>query len=213
MPKRGAAALLLTTFALILLLNFQTPSDSGTRFALRPGSAGAAVAPFVAPTTGQGSDSSQGSGGGSGAGSGSGAGTGSGSNSSGSGAAAQSPAAGSGSGSGSGAAGSQPGATQAPKSGSSHPGNATVTGQDIQTRFGDVQVQVTISNGKIVDITPLTLPFDRQRSAEISQYVEPILRSEALSAQSAQIDIVSGATYTSMAYAQSLQSALDQAHG
>ena len=55
------------------------------------------------------------------------------------------------------------------------------------------------------------LPYDRARSAEISQYVAPVLRSEALAAQGAQIDTVSGATYTSDAYAQSLQAALAQA--
>ena len=55
------------------------------------------------------------------------------------------------------------------------------------------------------------MPFDHPRSEAISQYVEPLLRSEALQAQSAQIDLVSGATYTSDAYARSLQSALDQA--
>jgi uncharacterized protein with FMN-binding domain len=92
--------------------------------------------------------------------------------------------------------------------------NGTVTGQLVQTRFGPVQVQVTIAGGKISDVTALQLPNDRQRSAEISQIVEPMLRSEALTAQSAQIDLVSGATYTSDGYAQSLQSALDQAaHG
>jgi uncharacterized protein with FMN-binding domain len=92
--------------------------------------------------------------------------------------------------------------------------SGTVTGQVVQTRFGSVQVQVTISAGKITDVTALQLPNDRQRSAEISGIVEPMLRSEALTAQSAQIDLISGATYTSDAYAQSLQSALDQAaHG
>jgi len=92
--------------------------------------------------------------------------------------------------------------------------NGTVTGQVVQTRFGSVQVQVTIAAGKITEVTALQLPSDRQRSAEISGIVEPMLRSEALTAQSAQIDLVSGATYTSDAYAQSLQSALDQAaHG
>jgi uncharacterized protein with FMN-binding domain len=92
--------------------------------------------------------------------------------------------------------------------------NGTVTGQVVQTRFGSVQVQVTIAAGKITDVTALQLPNDRQRSAEISGIVEPMLRSEALTAQSAQIDLVSGATYTSDGYAQSLQSALDQAaHG
>ena len=75
------------------------------------------------------------------------------------------------------------------------------------------QVQVTVSNGTITDVKALQLPFDRRRSAEISQYVEPYLRSEALQAQSAQIDLISGATYTSDSYAHSLQSAIDKAHG
>ena len=92
--------------------------------------------------------------------------------------------------------------------------NGTVTGAVVQTQFGMVQVQVTIAGGKISDVTALQLPSDRQRSAQISGIVEPMLRSEALTAQSAQIDLISGATYTSDAYAQSLQSALDQAaHG
>jgi uncharacterized protein with FMN-binding domain len=115
-----------------------------------------------------------------------------------------------------------PGATVAPApsaapaavSGGTTLRNGTVTGPVVQTRFGPVQVQVTISAGKITDVTALQLPNDRQRSAEISQIVEPMLKSEALAAQSAQIDLVSGATYTSDGYAQSLQSALDQAaHG
>jgi uncharacterized protein with FMN-binding domain len=76
--------------------------------------------------------------------------------------------------------------------------------------YGTVEVQITVSNGKITDIQAVSLPT-RGRSGEISNYVAPILASEALKAQSANIDIVSGATYTSEAYAQSLQSALDQA--
>ncbi len=71
-------------------------------------------------------------------------------------------------------------------------------------------MQVTISNGQITSVSALQLPTGG-RSGQISNYVEPILSSEALTAQSANIDIVSGATYTSEAYAQSLQSALDQA--
>jgi uncharacterized protein with FMN-binding domain len=86
-----------------------------------------------------------------------------------------------------------------------------VTGQVVSTQFGNVQVQITVSGGKITDVQALQLPSDRQRSAEISQYVAPILRSEALQAQSAQISLISGATFTSEAYAQSLQSALQQA--
>jgi uncharacterized protein with FMN-binding domain len=91
--------------------------------------------------------------------------------------------------------------------------DGTVTGPVFDTRYGPVQVQVTIANGKVADVTALELPFDRSRSAAISQYAEPILRSEALQAQDGQIDLVSGATYTSIAYARSLQAALDQAHG
>ena len=109
-----------------------------------------------------------------------------------------------------------PTATAAPAAGSGGTAlaNGTVTGPVVQTRFGPVQVQVTIAGGKISDVTALQLPSDRQRSAEISGIVGPMLRSEALAAQSAQIDLISGATYTSDAYAQSLQSALDQAaHG
>jgi uncharacterized protein with FMN-binding domain len=86
------------------------------------------------------------------------------------------------------------------------------TGQDVFTKFGDVQVKVTISGGRITDVQAVQLPFDRPRSAEISQFAAPQLHDEVLQAQSAQIDLLSGATYTSDAYAQSLQAALDQAH-
>ena len=79
-------------------------------------------------------------------------------------------------------------------------------------RFGDVQVQVLISNGRITEIKALQMPFDRSRSAYISQVAGPMLRDEALRAQSARIDVISGATYTSDSYAQSLETALQQAH-
>jgi uncharacterized protein with FMN-binding domain len=86
------------------------------------------------------------------------------------------------------------------------------TGSDISMRFGDVQVKVIVKSGRIVDIQTPQMPFDRPRSAEISQQAGPLLHDEVLQAQSAQIDSLSGATYTSDAYGQSLQSALDQAH-
>ena len=89
-------------------------------------------------------------------------------------------------------------------------GTAMLTGSIYSSRYGNTQVQVTIANGQITSVTALQLPTGG-RSGQISEYVEPILSSEALTAQSANIDIVSGATYTSDAYAQSLQSALDQA--
>jgi uncharacterized protein with FMN-binding domain len=90
--------------------------------------------------------------------------------------------------------------------------SGTVDGPVVQTRYGDVQVEVKLDGKRVTDVVPLALPNDRARSALISQYAEPILRSEALQAQSAQIDIVSGATYTSEGYAQSLQAALDKAN-
>jgi uncharacterized protein with FMN-binding domain len=86
------------------------------------------------------------------------------------------------------------------------------TGQVFQNQFGDTQVKVTISGGRITDVQALQLPYDRQRSAEISQYAAPQLHDEVLQAQSAQIDTLSGATYTTDSYAQSVQSALDKAH-
>jgi uncharacterized protein with FMN-binding domain len=88
--------------------------------------------------------------------------------------------------------------------------DGTVTGPVVSNRYGDVQVQVTISGGAITDVTALQLPDVDNRSRRIASSAEPILREEALTAQSANIDLLSGATYTSEAYAQSLQSALDQ---
>ena len=90
-------------------------------------------------------------------------------------------------------------------------GTRTVTGPDVPNQFGDVQVQLVLQGTKIVDVKPLQMPFDRQRSYEISQAAAPILRQEVLQAQSANIDLLSGATYTSNSYAQSVQAALDQA--
>jgi uncharacterized protein with FMN-binding domain len=104
---------------------------------------------------------------------------------------------------------SSSGATPAPAS-STTTGVETLTGSIYASPYGNTQVQVTISNGQITSVTALQLPTGR-RSGQISRYVEPILSSEALTAQSANIDTVSGATYTSEAYAESLQSALDQA--
>jgi uncharacterized protein with FMN-binding domain len=87
----------------------------------------------------------------------------------------------------------------------------TYTGPAINYYFGTAQVQVTIANGQISSVVALQLPNEGQ-SAWISQQVEPMLRSEVLSVQSANIDLISGATYTSQAYIQSLQGALDKAH-
>ena len=90
--------------------------------------------------------------------------------------------------------------------------NGTFTGMVVSTRFGDIQVRISVSGGRVTDVTALQMPTDRARSAEITQYVTPVLRQEAVQAQNARIDVISGATYTSEAYAQSLDDALRQDH-
>ena len=89
----------------------------------------------------------------------------------------------------------------------------TATGGAYQFRYGIVQVVVTVEGDQIVDVQAVQLPDGDRHSASISQQVEPMLRESALAVDSADIDVVSGATYTSMAYAYSLQSALDQLAG
>src|SRR3954468_16863268 len=88
--------------------------------------------------------------------------------------------------------------------------SGTATGDAIDTQYGPVQVRVTVKDGKITAIQGLVLTGNDPRSAQISSSAEPTLKQEALSAQSADIDAVSGATFTSAGYAQSLQSALDK---
>ena len=90
--------------------------------------------------------------------------------------------------------------------------SGTFTGQSEANPFGDVQVQVVISGGRITDVRTLQYPNGHQQSVFINTQALPLLRGEVLKAQSPQIDIISGATYTSVGYAQSVQSALDLAH-
>jgi uncharacterized protein with FMN-binding domain len=89
----------------------------------------------------------------------------------------------------------------------------TIAGAPVQQPYGTVQVSVTINGGRITDVRTLAVPLDSGRSQAINSQAAPLLRQEALRVQSARIDVISGATYTSDAYAQSLQSALDQARG
>jgi uncharacterized protein with FMN-binding domain len=89
-------------------------------------------------------------------------------------------------------------------------GGGTATGDAIGTRYGTAQVKVTVKNGKITKIAAVQLQSGDPRSQMISSSAEPILQQEALSAQTADVDAVSGATYTSASYTQSLQSALDK---
>jgi uncharacterized protein with FMN-binding domain len=87
----------------------------------------------------------------------------------------------------------------------------TVDGSVIDTRYGPVQVRVTLQGTRIVNVLALQLPFDHPRSNQISQQAAPLLRSEVLQAQSARIQLLSGASYTSEGYAESVQAALDRA--
>jgi uncharacterized protein with FMN-binding domain len=109
-----------------------------------------------------------------------------------------------------GAAGGGASPTKHPAAGGGTPAaHRVVLGKAYDVSYGVVQVKVTMVGTRITDLTPVSLP-EGGRSGDISQYAAPQLRSEALSAQSAQIDSVSGASYTSAGYAMSLQSALDQ---
>ena len=89
-------------------------------------------------------------------------------------------------------------------------GTKTVTGEAADTRYGPVQVKITATNGKITSVEAIDYPQTERRDQEINSFAIPELNQEALSAGNANIDIISGATYTSDGYIQSLQSALDQ---
>lgn len=123
------------------------------------------------------------------------------------------------SGSSSGATSGSSGSTS---SGSTSSGSSSSTGSgtdgtytgdavDVGHGYGTIQVQVTVSGGKVTDITALAVPQNDPRSAQISSYAVPQLVSQAIEAQSSSISGLSGATFTSNGFAQSLASALTQA--
>ncbi|HEX9068984.1 MAG TPA: FMN-binding protein [Ktedonobacterales bacterium] len=89
--------------------------------------------------------------------------------------------------------------------------NGSYTGVSADAQWGYVQVQAIIQNGKLADVKFLQYPNHRSRSVEINTYAMPVLTSEAVQAQSAQVDVVSGATDTAFAFMQSLDDALTQA--
>jgi uncharacterized protein with FMN-binding domain len=93
---------------------------------------------------------------------------------------------------------------------SSSTGTKTALGDPMSTRYGAAQVRVTVSNGKIVKVEAVQLQNADPKSASISSSAEPILRQSVLAKQTAAVDAVSGATYTSLSYEGSLQSALDK---
>jgi uncharacterized protein with FMN-binding domain len=106
--------------------------------------------------------------------------------------------------------GSSSGSSTSSSSGSSS-STTTLTGGVASTEWGPVQVRVTMSGGAITNVTVLQQPSGNPRDTEINAQALPILIDETKQADSAQIDMVSGATVTSTGYIQSLQSALDQA--
>ncbi|MDJ0392927.1 FMN-binding protein [Rhodococcus sp. G-MC3] len=82
----------------------------------------------------------------------------------------------------------------------------------MSTRFGPVQVQITVTDGAITDAAAIEYPTSNGRDQQINARAVPVLEQETVAAGTADIDMVSGATYTSEGYVKSLQSAIDQAH-
>ena len=110
------------------------------------------------------------------------------------------------------AGGGSGGGTGGGTGGGSSGGGSTFNGSVSQTRWGPVQVTITVANGKITNVVVPTYPTANRRDQQINAYAIPILQRETMAAQSAHIDTVSGATVTSQGYIQSLQAAIDAAH-
>jgi uncharacterized protein with FMN-binding domain len=107
--------------------------------------------------------------------------------------------------------GASPSSPAAGSSGTRSTKITTYTGSVAQTRWGPVQVKISVQGGRLTKVTILQHPSGNSRDAQINNYALPILINESLTAQSADIDMVSGATVTSGGYVQSLQAALDEA--
>ncbi len=101
----------------------------------------------------------------------------------------------------------------APVSGGTASGSAgtTYTGDVVSTQWGPVQVQITVSGGRVTSADAVQVPTGNPRDDQINGYAVPVYESETVTAQSADIDAVSGATVTWQGYTGSLQSALDEA--
>lgn len=114
--------------------------------------------------------------------------------------------------SGGSAAGAGGSITPGPGTSSPSPaGTSPVTGNVARTRYGPVQVQITVAGGRITDVSVVQYPHGNGTDEQINARAIPVLIDETLSAQSASIDMVSGASSTSEGYLTSLQSALDRA--
>ncbi|MDT4929069.1 MAG: hypothetical protein QOF92_1936 [Pseudonocardiales bacterium] len=96
-------------------------------------------------------------------------------------------------------------------SSSSSAATKTVTGASVDTRWGPVQVKITVSGGKITNATAVVYPQNNSRDQEINAVAIPTLQQESVGRNNANIDMVSGATYTSQGFIGSLQDALNQA--
>jgi uncharacterized protein with FMN-binding domain len=89
-------------------------------------------------------------------------------------------------------------------------GTRTALGADVQYRYGELELDVTVTGSRITNVQPVVDTAFDPHSIQVNSYAEPLLESETLQAQSANISGVSGATFTSQAYVQSLQAALDK---
>lgn len=116
------------------------------------------------------------------------------------------PASGSTSGGGSSASGAGS-STTAPAG-----GTRSATGKTVPYGYGELAVKVTVNGSKITNLKIVTLATAESYSQQLAQQVIPMLQHEVMQAQSAQIQSIAGATYTSEAYAQSVQAALDTLH-
>ena len=112
----------------------------------------------------------------------------------------------------SGSSGSSGSGSSSGSSGSTSTAARTYDGDAFGTRYGDVQVQITVQSGKITDVNVLQVPWNDRHDQMINSQAVPIYNSEAVQTQSANIDVVSGATVTWEGYTQSLQSAIDKAN-
>ena len=90
-------------------------------------------------------------------------------------------------------------------------GSETVDGSSVQTIYGPIQVDITVKGGKITAVSVPVYPDGTMRDVQINEFALPELVQETISADSADIDAVSGASYTSQGYISSLQSAIDKA--
>lgn len=177
-----------TLSAVVLLFSYKTSTNSSAAAVIPQTSAQAPIVGGAAPTTGSTSSGS----------------TSSGSTSSGNSSSGNSSSGSTASGSTTTAAPSIPDSTTAT-------GTTTVPGSVAQTRWGPVQVQITVDGGKVTQVSVLQYPDGNGKDQQINARALPVLIRETVSAQSADIDMVSGATVTSQGYLTSLQSALDQA--